>query len=52
MDGRVVLKDFLHTFDRYFAKKYDGDGYDQTQELAKCLLESLLEVFKSTGDAR
>jgi hypothetical protein len=52
MDGRMSLKDFFITFEKYFHKKFDGDEHDKTQELAKFLTGPLLEVYKIKGGRR
>lgn len=49
MDGRVPFKDFLASFEKYFSRKFDGDAFDQTQELVKFLSGGLLEVYHIKG---
>jgi hypothetical protein len=49
MNGRVNFREYLNTFEDYFAKKFNGSEYDQTQELAKFLNGDLLQVYKIRG---
>ena len=49
MDGKTGLQDYLISFEKYFEKKFDGDEYDQTQELGKFLKGELLQVYSVQG---
>lgn len=49
MNGKVSLKEYLATFERYFIRKFKGSSHDQTQMLSKFLSGDLLKVYEVRG---
>jgi hypothetical protein len=52
MDGRMSLKDYLHSFERYFDNKFRGNEVDKANELGKFLSGDLLRVYEVKGGKR
>ena len=52
LEGKVSLKQFLETFERYFKNKFNGSQWDCTQELGRFITGDLRDAYDALGGAQ
>ena len=52
MEGKVSLRKFFETYERYFERKYDGNQRDCTRELSRFISGELKEAYDALGGSQ